>query len=80
MTIRSKQIEIEKLKYWREMSFDKTLASIAEALPKKTPLSIHTIGNTLRTGYATERTYNILDKYYATKFFKANAVKEPVTT
>lgn len=75
MTIRSKKIEDEELKDWRDLSFNETYEEISASLPKKTPLSSYTVANALRTGYCSEKTYTILAKRYAAKA----AAKNPVT-
>lgn len=60
MAIKSKSIKTEILRKWRERTFTMTYDEIAA----QTGLSKNTIGNAIRTGYATPTTIETLSNFF----------------
>lgn len=60
MAIKSKSVKPEVLRKWRDRVFHVSYIEIAEA----TGLSRNTIGNTIRTGYATPETIEKLTNFF----------------
>lgn len=58
--MKSKPIDRQLLKSWRNRMWETTYKEIAE----QTGLSVHTIGNTLRTGIATPDTITKLTNHF----------------
>jgi len=61
------EIDNQEFKIWLEKYKKTTVGEIWRELQDKgKPLSQHTIGNVLRTGYSTYRTYTIMAEYFGT--------------
>jgi aminopeptidase-like protein len=68
MATKMERIDSKEFKVWSDKYKRTTVRQIADDLRKReTPLSEHTIGNIMRTQYATYKSYCIMADYYGTK-------------
>lgn len=67
MATKTEKIESKEFKIWQELHRKTTVDQIhAEIVEKGHQISKQTIGNILRTGYATYKTYKIMAEHFGT--------------
>lgn len=68
MATKMQKIESKEFKIWEGLFKRTTAKEVAESLKEKgTPLSWQTVGNIMRTQYATYKSYVIMAEYFGTK-------------